>query len=161
MDEHGAVVFGGNGYSEEWHKMAVEERGLPNLRTTADALPVLKEGYIEDLFEKTGVLTPIELESRFDVYAEQYILAIEVEAKLVVSMAKTIIYPAAVRYLSELSTAIANSKAIGIELDKESAEKVASLIQLMMDNVSKLSAAMGKHDLHHWETTCHIFPKQI
>lgn len=146
MDEHGAVVFGGNGYSEEWHKMAVEERGLANLRTTADALPVLKADYIEELFNRVGVLTPVELESRFDVYAEQYILAIEVEAKLVVSMAKTIIYPAAIRYLSELSMAIANSKAIGIEIDRESAEKVASLIQSMMDNVSKLSAAMSKHD---------------
>lgn len=146
MDKHGAVVFGGNGYSEEWHKMAVEERGLANLRTTADALPVLKADYIEELFSRVGVLTPVELESRFDVYAEQYILAIEVEAKLTVSMAKTIIYPAAVRYLSELSTAIANSKAIGIELSAEAAEKVASLIQLMLDNVSKLSDAMSKHD---------------
>jgi glutamine synthetase len=49
--------------------MAVEERGLPNLRTTADALPVLKEKYIEDLFERLGILSPVELESRFDVYA--------------------------------------------------------------------------------------------
>ncbi len=51
MDEHSAIVFGGNGYSQEWHKMAVEERGLANLPTTADALPVLKEKYIEELFE--------------------------------------------------------------------------------------------------------------
>jgi glutamine synthetase len=93
MDKHSAVVFGGNGYSEEWHKMAVEERGLADLRTTADALPVLKADHIEELFNRLGVLTPIELESRFEVYAEQYTLAIEVEAKLVVSMAKTIIYP--------------------------------------------------------------------
>jgi glutamine synthetase len=146
MDQHGAVVFGGNGYSQEWHKMAVEERGLPNLRTTADALPVLKADYVEELFDRIGILKPVELESRFDVYAEQYILAIDVEAKLVVNMAKTIIYPAAVRYLSELSTAIANTKAIGIEMDKEAAEKVASLIQPMMDNVSKLSAAISNHD---------------
>jgi glutamine synthetase len=62
-------VSGGDGYSEAWHKMAVEERGLPNLRTTADALPVLKEKYIEDLFERLGILSPVELESRFDVYA--------------------------------------------------------------------------------------------
>ncbi|HEY9654076.1 MAG TPA: glutamine synthetase III [Crinalium sp.] len=161
MDKHSAVVFGGNGYSEEWHKMAVEERGLADLRTTADALPVLKAAHIEELFNRVGVLTPIELESRFEVYAEQYTLAIEVEAKLVVSMAKTIIYPAAVRYLSELSTAIANSKAIGIELDKESAEKVASLIQLMMDNVSKLSAAMGKHDFASLEDHMQYFAQTI
>lgn len=145
MDKHRAIVFGGNGYSEEWHKMA-EERGLANLRTTADALPVLKADYIEELFTRMGVFTPVELESRFEVYAEQYLLAIEVEAKLVVSIAKTIIYPAAVRYLSELATAITNTKAIGLELETESAEKVASLVKFLMDNVSKLSAAMSKHD---------------
>lgn len=146
MDKHRNVIFGGNGYSQEWHKMAVEERGLANLRTTADALPVLKADYIEELFTRMGVFTPVELESRFDVYAEQYLLAIEVEAKLVVSMAKTIIYPAAVRYLSELSSAIANAAAIGIEINKENAQTVSNLIKLLMDGVSKLSAAMAKDD---------------
>ncbi|CCI12320.1 Type-3 glutamine synthetase [Microcystis aeruginosa PCC 9806] len=146
MDKHRNVIFGGNGYSPEWHKMAVEERGLANLRTTADALPVLKADYIEELFTRMGVFTPVELESRFDVYAEQYLLAIEVEAKLVVSMAKTIIYPAAVRYLSELSSAIANAAAIGIEINKENAQTVSNLIKLMMDSVGKLSEAIAKHD---------------
>ncbi len=146
MDKHRNVIFGGNGYSPEWHKMAVEERGLANLRTTADALPVLRADYIEELFTRMGVLTPVELESRFDVYAEQYLLAIEVEAELVVSMAKTIIYPAAVRYLSELSLAIANAAAIGIEMDKERAQTVSNLIKLLMDSVGKLSEAMAKDD---------------
>jgi glutamine synthetase len=146
MDKHSAVVFGGNGYSEEWHKMAVEERGLANLRTTADALPVLKADYIEELFSRVGVLSPVELESQFEVYAEQYILAIDVEAKLMVNMAKTIIYPAAIRYHSELSTAIIKAKKIGIELSTQCGEKVALLIQSMMDYISKLIDAMGKHD---------------
>ncbi len=146
MDKHRNVIFGGNGYSPEWHKMAVEERGLANLRTTADALPVLKADYIEELFARMGVFTPVELESRFDVYAEQYLLAIEVEAELVVSMAKTIIYPAAVRYLSELSLAIANAAAIGIEMDKERAQTVSNLIKLLMDSVGKLSESMAKDD---------------
>jgi len=146
MEQHSAVVFGGNGYSEEWHKMAVEERGLLNLPTTADALPVLKEKYIEDLFERTGVLSATELESRFEVYAEQYIQVIEMEAKLVISLAKTVIYPAAFRYLAELSATISNLKEIGIELEKESAEKVASLTKLMVDTLSKLDSALSKHD---------------
>nr|WP_239651510.1 hypothetical protein [Neosynechococcus sphagnicola] len=145
MDEHGAVVFNGNGYSEEWHKMA-EERGLANLHTTADALPVLKEPYIEELFQKMGVLSPVELASRFETYSEQYILSIEVEAKLVVSMAKTAIYPAATRYLSDLSSTIAGLKEIGVEFEDESLKKVASLTQSMMDLVSKLSLALSKHD---------------
>jgi len=145
MDRHSAVVFGGNGYSEEWHKMAVE-RGLLNLPTTADALPMLKEKYIEELFERTGVLSATELESRFEVYAEQYIQVIEMEAKLMISLAKTVIYPAAYRYLSELSSTVANLKAIGVELEKESLEKVASLTKLLMDSVSKLSDVLSKHD---------------
>jgi glutamine synthetase len=146
MMDHSAVVFGGNGYSEEWHRIAVEERGLANLPTTADALPVLKEKYIEALFEKTGVLSTAELESRFEVYSEQYIQVIEMEAKLVINLAKTVIYPVAVRYLSELSASISNLKQIGIAFEQESAEKVASLTTLMMDNVSKLSDAMSQHD---------------
>ncbi|MBW4582500.1 MAG: glutamine synthetase III [Tildeniella nuda ZEHNDER 1965/U140] len=145
MDQHSPVVFGGNGYSEEWHKLAVE-RGLLNLPTTADALPVLKEKYIEELFEKTGVLSAVELESRFEVYSEQYIQVIEMEAKLVISLAKTVIYPAAFRYLSELSSTISSLKAIGLELETESAEKVASLTKLLTDTVSKLSDALSKHD---------------
>jgi glutamine synthetase len=146
MQDHSAVIFGGNGYSAAWHKMAVEERGLLNLPTTADALPVLKEKYIEELFERTGVLTAAELESRYDVYSEQYINVIEMEAKLVISMAKTVIYPAAFRYLSELSASIVNLKQIGIEFEQESAEMVSSLTKRMMDTVSKLSSALAQHD---------------
>ena len=145
MELHGAVIFNGNGYSEEWHKLAVE-RGLANLRATPDALPVLKESYIEELFSRESVLTPVELASRFETYAEQYILSIEVEAKLVVSMVKTLIYPAATRYLSDLSNTSLSLKEIGVEFDKETIEKVASLTKLAIDGVSKLSEALGKHD---------------
>ncbi len=146
MDEHGVVVFGGNGYSEEWHKMAVEERGLANLPTTADALPSLKSESVQDLFEKTGVLTPVELESRFEVYAEQYILSIEVESKLAVSLAKTTVYPAAVEYLSKLSSTIASLTGLGIDLEAESAKKVAELTNGMVKAADNLEAALEKHD---------------
>jgi glutamine synthetase len=146
MQEHGAVIFGGNGYSPEWHKMAVEERGLANLRTSADALPVLKNEAVEDLFKKTGVLTPVELESRFEVYAEQYILSIEVETKLVVSMAKTMIYPAAVEYLAKLSSTITSLTGLGIDLDKESAKKIAILSNSLLAATNQLTLALEKHD---------------
>lgn len=146
MEDHSAVIFGGDGYSEEWHKMAVDERGLANLRTTADALPVLKEEYIEDLFKKTGVLTSVELESRFEVYAEQYILAIEVEAKLVIDMAKTVIYPAAVEYLSQLSSTIASLSGLGVDFGKDNAQSIADMTAAMMAETTKLSTALAKHD---------------
>ena len=143
MDQHSAVVFGGNGYSEEWHKMAVEERGLLNLPTTADALPFLKDPAIMALFADSGVLSNAELESRFEVYAEQYVKVIEMEATLVIDMAKTIIYPASVRYLSELCNSIAGLKEIGISLDDATTKKVASLTESMMETVSKLDSALA------------------
>ncbi len=146
METHGNVVFGGDGYSSEWHKMAVEERGLKNIPTTADALPALKEASVIELFESTGVLSPVELASRFEVYAEQYVLSVEVEAKLVIDMAKTIIYPAAIRYLSELSITSSSMAELGVELDNSVAMKVASESNAMMANVAKLSEALDKHD---------------
>jgi glutamine synthetase len=161
MEKHGSVVFGGNGYSSEWHKMAVEERGLANLPTTADALPVLREKYIEELFDKTGVLSPVELESRFEVYAEQYLLSIEVEAKLVISMAKTTIYPAAMQYLSSLTSTMASLKDIGIEVDKTTVKKVSDLADSMMAQVYKLSDAMDKHDFETIEAHLHYYAKTI
>lgn len=143
--DHGAVVFNGNGYSTEWHEMAVNERGLLNLRTTADALPVLREQYIEDLFAKEKVLTPVELGSRFEAYSEQYIQHIEVEAKLVISMAKTIIYPAAMRYMGELANTIGSLDDLGIEFGKDSVVTVANLTKDMMAAVGELSDMMTKH----------------
>ncbi|PPD43405.1 MAG: glutamine synthetase type III [Methylobacter sp.] len=161
IDKHGAVVFGGNGYSAEWHKMAVEERGLRNLRTAADALPVLKEKEIEALFDGLGVLSPVELASRFDIYAEQYILAIEVEAKLVISMAKTGIYPAVVKYLSDLSGTISCLKANGVELGNENLIKVSTTLNTMMATVGKLSNALGQHDFADTEGHMQFCAKTI
>ncbi len=146
MDEHGNVVFGGDGYSSEWHQMAVEERGLKNIPTTADALPAFKDGEIVALFESTGVLTPVELQSRYEVYAEQYVMAIEVEAKLVISMAKTLIFPAATRYLADLAEASNSLSAMNIDLGTDTANKIADEIKAMMACVSELGQALEKVD---------------
>ncbi|MFM2311732.1 MAG: glutamine synthetase, type [Cyanobacteriota bacterium] len=146
MEKHSVVIFGGDGYSAEWHKMAVEERGLANLPTSAEALPVLKEKYIEELFEKTGVLSPTELESRFEVYAEQYLLSIEVEAKLVIDMAKTTIYPAAMRHLADIAGTVAGLEEMGVTLNQDNLKTVAKLTNSLTDKVAKLSSALGKHD---------------
>ena len=146
MHKHGAVIFGGDGYSAEWHKMAVEERGLANLPTTADALPCLTEKYIEELFEKTGVLSSVELESRYEVYSEQYILSIEVEAKLSIDMVKTAIYPAAMRHLADIASTVGDLKDMGINLDQDNIKKVAELTNSMMSKASKLSTALAKED---------------
>jgi glutamine synthetase len=142
MELHGNVVFGGNGYSPEWHKMAVEERGLKNTPTTADALPAFKTEEVIELFSKTGVLTPVELASRFEVYAEQYILSLEVEAKLVVEMATTMIYPAAVNYMASMAST-------GFTLEYSPAASVANTANTMMASVEKLTAAL---ETEHFDT---------
>jgi glutamine synthetase len=144
MQTHGNVVFGGDGYSTDWHTQAVEERGLKNIPTTADALPAFKSPEVVELFSSTGVLSPVELASRFEVYAEQYVLSLEVEANLVVEMATTMIYPAAVDYLSKLgsvSTALTNSPA----------ETVTNAANSMMASVEELKAAVAKEDFESTE----------
>ncbi|MFT7414155.1 MAG: glutamine synthetase [Methylophagaceae bacterium] len=146
MDLHGNIVFGGDGYSSEWHEKAVSERGLQNIPTTADALPVLREDYIKTLFDSTGVLSYIELASRYEVYAEQYILSIDVEAKLVIDMAKTLIYPAAIAYLAELSITSSSMAEMGIEIDNSIAKKVALESNAMLAAVTELNKAIAKHD---------------
>jgi glutamine synthetase len=146
MDKHGNVVFGGDGYSSEWHSKAVEERGLKNIPNTADALPTFKAPEVIELFESTGVLSPVELQSRFEVYSEQYIMAITVEAKLMINMAKTMIYPAASRYLADLATTASALSEIGVDLGKEPALKIAEEIKGMMASVAELTDAIAKDD---------------
>lgn len=144
MSLHGKAVFGGDGYSAEWHEAAVKEHGLKNLPTTADALPYLQDAEIVELFKTTGVLTPVELESRYEIYAEQYVLSIEVEAKLVIDMAETLIYPAAISYLTGLSDAALGMKEMGIDLDNSSAKIVAARANAMMAAVNELIEASAK-----------------
>ena len=146
MAEHGNVIFGGDGYSAEWHKMAVEERGLLNLPTTADALPWLKDESVKGVFARTGVLSPVELESRYEVYAEVYVKSIAVEAKLVADIAKTIIYPAAMCYLSDLAETNASVAGMGIELDALTAKTIATESNAMMAAVVKLAKAFSKEE---------------
>ena len=150
MEQHGAVVFGGDGYSAEWHRIAVEERGLENLRTSADALPVLQRPEIRALFERQGVLTPVELESRFEVYAEQYILAIEVEARLVLRIARTQIYPVVMQSLEKLSRSLRDQENLGLPPDRSVAGKIAALNQQLVEQTTALEQALlnPPHDSH-------------
>ncbi|MCX5929375.1 MAG: glutamine synthetase III [Synechococcus sp. LacPavin_0920_WC12_MAG_50_7] len=143
MQENGSVVFGGDGYSEEWHHKAVHERGLENLPTCADALPVLERPEIADLFERQGVLSRVELQSRYEVYAEQYILAIEVEAKLALRMARTQIQPAVQGSLGDLSGSLMEQKSLGLPIDTSLAEQISSLNKDLQDQIVVLEQALN------------------
>ncbi|HKM58062.1 MAG TPA: glutamine synthetase III [Chthoniobacterales bacterium] len=141
MDEHGSVIFNGNGYTEEWHAEA-EKRGLPNLKTTVDALPAYTSPSTVAAFEKYGVLTGRELESRKEIAYEHYVKSVNVEALTVIEMAKTIIYPAAVRYQGELAETAAKLKAAGLEPDTTVLKKVTELTKALLSGVSKVEEAL-------------------
>ena len=149
INEHGAVIFNGDGYSEEWHAEAAK-RGLPNLKQTIDALPAITDPAVVSMFEKYKVLSPREVESRKEIYFEQYVLTLNVEAKLTHEIAKTTIYPAAVRYQSELAAAAANCKAAGVEFDASLLTKLSSLIKSLNQSVSALEHLIeeGGHGGH-------------
>ncbi|PAU95641.1 glutamine synthetase type III [Aliifodinibius salipaludis] len=108
------IIFNGDGYSEEWEKEA-EERGLLNLPTTMDALPKLTDDKNIDLFEKHQVLNKREIHSRQEIWAEQYLTTLNIEADTTESMAKTMIYPAAVRYMNELADNVERIDGLGLE----------------------------------------------
>jgi glutamine synthetase len=98
------ICFGGDNYSEEWHAEA-EKRGLFNLRSTPDALPWLVDKQTVAVFKKYKVLSKRELESRYDVFTEQYAVKINIEAETAASIARTLLLPAAARHLALLNEA--------------------------------------------------------
>jgi glutamine synthetase len=141
MKEHDAVVFNGDGYSEDWHAEAAK-RGLPNLKTTPEALPVLTCADVVKLFTTYGVFSEAELASREEIYLEQYCKTIMTEANLVVRMAKTIIFPAAMRYQGELAATCANLKAIGHDFKMVTLEEVTGKLRDLQAKVAELEKVM-------------------
>ncbi|GHV18298.1 hypothetical protein AGMMS49938_19210 [Fibrobacterales bacterium] len=135
------MIFNGNGYSDEWHKEA-ERRGLRNLKTSAEALPVLKEKEIIALFETQKTITPIELAARFEIAAEQYIKTIDVEAKLVLEISKTRILPAVVGYLTEQVESF--DVLSEFSLDRSNIDFVASKVKELQGAIAKLEKDFGK-----------------
>jgi glutamine synthetase len=95
------IVFGGDGYSDEWHAEAAK-RGLDNLPSTPDALPCLASEQTVAVMSKYGVLNERELEARLEVAEEQYVTKLNIEAETTVMIARTMLLPASVRYLTEL-----------------------------------------------------------
>ncbi len=119
------VVFNGDNYSDEWHQEA-ESRGLLNLRTTPDALPQLTSKSTLELFSSQGVLSERELESRFEVYAEQYSSKVNIEAETAASIARTMLLPAAVRHLAMLQAA-GDGGLVGLK--EEIVEKIEAFVE--------------------------------
>ena len=131
------ILFDGDGYSEEWHQEA-EKRGLLNLRTTLDALEHLTSDKNKKLFKKYDVLSERELESRHEVALEQYFMTINIEAETTESMARTMVLPAAVRYLRELVETVDEAGDLDVWGVRKTAEEVSYEINVFRDAIDKL-----------------------
>src|SRR4029079_15289035 len=110
-----------------------------------DALPVLAKPEVADLLNKYGVLSPRELQSRHDIYFEQYVKTISTEAKLCVEIARTMIFPAAVRYQNELATTCTSLKALGDTFDTDTLDEITRLVKGLQDSTSLLEKSLGHH----------------
>ncbi|HWP05629.1 MAG TPA: hypothetical protein VNN72_07800, partial [Polyangiaceae bacterium] len=147
-----AVCFNGNGYSAEWHAEA-EKRGLPNLKTSIEALPVLEKPEVIQAFEKYGILSPRELHSRYEIYVEQYVKTVLVEAKLTSKMAKTQILPAALRYAKEL----AGTLPAGGKLS----EQISGLVADLDKGITALDGALAHESSSLFDEAKHLRDKAL
>ena len=112
VNENGRILFNGDGYSKEWEKEA-EKRGLLNLRSTVDALPLLKSDKNIEMFEKHKVLSRVEINSRVDIVLENYAKILHIEALTLIDMVNREIIPAISAYSDKLCRSVLNKNSLG------------------------------------------------
>lgn len=146
IKESKKVLFDGDNYTAEWHSEA-EKRGLPNLKNTVDALPVILRKDAIELFNKYRVYSERELQSRFNILCEGYVKTVNVEARLTSLMANTMILPAAVRYQGEVAQAVTATKAAGIDASVQGdlLRTVATAVTTFQKATADLDEALAHH----------------
>lgn len=151
--EHQRIVFNGNGYSDEWVEEA-KRRGLPNIRTTVESIEYLTTEKTVELFEKFGVFTRAELESRAEIKYETYAKAINIEARAMIDIASKHIIPAVIKYITSLANSINQVREacgdVGVsvqeELLKESSELLAQTRKALKDLIVVTDEACQKQE---------------
>ena len=141
MEEHSAVIFNGDGYSEIWHKEA-ERRGLPNLHNTPEAIPVLQDPEVVELYERLGIMNPAEIRARVEIYLGQYCKTLRTEATLTVRMSRQSIFPAALNYQKLLAETCVALKAMGREFKTTTLDVVTDGIRALQEKTNELEARM-------------------
>ena len=143
--DHRRVIFNGNGYTAEWEEEAAK-RGLPNKKNTPAALPALIEPKNIALMEDFGVLTKVEMESRYEVEMEHYSKIINIEALTMLEMARKQLLPAVNAYMSEVANTAASKLAVSENLSARSETKALTRLSAdadaMSDAVDELQAAV-------------------
>ena len=143
--DHRRVIFNGNGYTAEWEEEAAR-RGLPNKKNTPAALPALVDPKNIQLMEDFGVLTKVEMESRYEVELEHYSKIINIEALTMLEMARKQLLPAINAYMSEVANTAASKLAVSESLSVRSETKTLSHLSAdadaMSDAIDELQAAV-------------------
>ena len=142
---HNRIIFNGNGYSDEWVAEA-ERRGLPNIKCMVDAVPALVKEDAVEIFEKHGVYTKAEMESRAEVMYETYAKTINIEALTMIDMAKKQIVPATIKYQTSLAESVNAIKAASSAVD-------TSVQEALMADISANLKAMYAALAHLEEVT--------
>ncbi len=157
VKEHKRVLFDGDNYDTAWHKEA-EKRGLPHTRTTPDALEALRAKKNVELFKKYKVLTKQEVESRAHIFIEKYVKQVIIEAETMVSMAKTMILPAAIRQRTELAEAVTASESADVQASdvREALEHLGDMCAKCREAIAKIDKALADHESDPFEHAAHI-----
>jgi len=149
------IIFNGNNYSEEWVQEA-ERRGLPNLKSTVDAVKAIIAEKNINVFEKHKVLSRVELQSRYEINLENYVKTLNIEALTMLEMAKKEILPASIEYTAKLANSINSIKSTGIDADisaqTELLKKVGSLVASFKKNIDILESTLEKASALHGDT---------
>jgi glutamine synthetase len=147
IKESKKVLFNGNGYDNAWHEEAEKKRGLPNLKNTTDALPVIVRKDSIDLFTKYKVYSEGELRSRYNILCESYVKTINIEGNLTRQIAQTQILPACLRFQTELANAVVAAKAAGIETTASTGllKLVSEGVNELAKQIAVLDTALGHH----------------
>ncbi|CDG36209.1 Type-3 glutamine synthetase [Acetivibrio thermocellus BC1] len=156
IKNHKRIIFNGNNYSEEWVAEA-ERRGLPNLKTTVDAIPVLLAEKNIKVLEKHGVLNRAEVLSRYEICLENYVKTIRIEALTMIEMASRQILPASLAYVGKVADTVASLKAAGADSSfaKEELDELVSLTSSLKAAIDKLSAKLEEVDAHEGDSLEH------
>ncbi|MBU1909213.1 MAG: glutamine synthetase III, partial [Verrucomicrobia bacterium] len=141
VNEHDAIIFNGDNYSEAWHKEA-ERRGLPNFRNTVDAIRGMDTDENAELFEKYNVLTKREFKSRNEIYLEKYVKEVNIECRLAFRIAKTMIFPAAVEYQYRLAQTSLGLKSLGKDHCTTVLDELNSLLAKLQGAMATLDSAI-------------------
>ncbi|HKP76171.1 MAG TPA: glutamine synthetase III [Longimicrobiaceae bacterium] len=161
------IVFNGDGYSDEWQAEAAR-RGLLNMKTTLDALETFDSPKNAHLFEKYGVLSHRELESRVEVVYDQYFKTVNIEGETAEHIASTMILPAAVRYLNDLLAAADRGKTLGLASSGvtetiRQVNEVVDELRTSLDALVAQNAELGGDDVKSksYHMRDHVIPAML